>query len=536
MPSSYVELSDYYDKGATEANFGKRDLASKNLIDISLIQEGKGLTNAGAIVTQANYSIVPAIVAASTEYTYSGTIASASNIKVRFENSSGGFLGVYNANASNFILLPATFTTPAGCTKLYITSKAGGASTYNTIQLEIGASATTYVSFGNKISSEVIDLSHVYLKTETDALFIKPVLASKNLLNKGLILEGKGLSNTGAIVNQANYSICPVAVSPLTEYTYSGVMGNPSFVKMRFENSLAGFLGVYNANAINFATLPATFTTPSDCTKLYVTTRAGSTYDYDTSQLELGSVATPFTAFGNKLDPTLIDISKYIDPSDMIKRSIYLPWLNKRVIFFGDSITQQNRWQASVQAKHGFTYINNGVAGSCIATGKEDVEPDAVHRTALVTRAPDVTALAGDLILIFAGTNDWYYGVPIGAITDVVTTTFYGALKALLTNLQANNVAKTIVMCTPLQRGGAREDGTPSQSGGSRVNYSTQKLYRDATLDVAGMFAVQVLDLFTMSGMTYENLDQYTDDDVHPNSGVGAPALAKKISSFLFRI
>ncbi|WP_159467958.1 GDSL-type esterase/lipase family protein [Dyadobacter sp. 3J3] len=541
IPSSQLDLVLYYTKAQSDATFAnaasfytkvqsdllyaKYTIQGKNLFNKAAVIEGQAVSNTGAIVNDATYAITEKItVTPSTVYTLSGAIGGAPFIKIRYEQSDGTFISVYNANSANFTNLPATFTTPAGCTKVIINVKANSTSDYNTIQIELGSVATSYVSFGSKLDASNIDLSSYYTKNQTDAVFVKPNVPSKNLIDKSKIIEAQAVNNTGAIVNQSGYAITEkITVLPLTSYTLSGTVQNPQYVKIRYEDAGGALLGVYNANSANFSTLPATFTTPSLCVKVIINVKAAGTSNYDTVQLELGTVATGYTAGINKINPDYLDLSA-LNLSGYVSKASYLIWQGKKWAFLGDSITAQGYYIPYVQAVHGFTWEKDGIGGSCIAQGKEDIENDGVHRTAFVDRIAGITAMAADGIFIFGGTNDWYYNVPIGVVTDTVKTTFYGALKYLLATLQSQNVGKTIVICTPLQR------------GNSRANYTAQKAYADAIKEVSGMYSVPLLDLFNSSGITYENIGQFTSDNVHPSSAVGAPYIARKMNSFLFRV
>ncbi|OZI07101.1 hypothetical protein BWI93_16525, partial [Siphonobacter sp. BAB-5385] len=241
----------------------------------------------------------------------------------------------------------------------------------------------------------------------------------------------------------------------------------------------------------------------------------GGSSDYSKLQLQKGPVATPVEAFRNTIPPELIDFSGII-----LQLS---PWHRKKLVFAGDSITFLDQFQKYIQARHGFSYVNNAVSGSCLAKGKENVTTpeDGVVRPSLLSRIAEINALGADLIVVFIGTNDGFYSVPLGDITSTEDTTFYGALKGTIQGLQAGNPARRIAFLTPLQR------------GNDSSLYVSQLGYAQAIKDVAALYAVPVLDLFSTSGITYENISHYTSDNVHPNSLVGMPAIARQISNFL---
>jgi lysophospholipase L1-like esterase len=503
---------------------------AKNKLDVSTVVEGSAVNNSGALVVAAGYAYAEILgIEAGQQYTYSGTMQDPRYAKIRFEDINGAFISLFNPDLTGILTLPFSFTAPAGAVKGFANIKCGGTSSYGTLQIEKGAAATTYEAYGRKIAEVDMNLASFYNRIEADAKFITPNTAGKNKLDVSQVVEGSAVHNSGSIITAAGYAICPVTVKASQLYTLSGTIQFDEFVKIRFENAAGGLISVYNASSANFTDLPASFTTPALCVKVWINVKTGGTASYGTIQLEEGGAATVYEAFANKIDPARIDLTA------SLSKAIFLPLKGKKVIFFGDSITVQNLFQPFVQSVHEFTYVNNGVSGSCIATGKEDVETDLIHRDALITRLTAVNALAGDVIFVFAGTNDGYYNVPIGTISDAVTTTFYGALKTLITNLQANNVAKKIVFATPLPRGNSRTSGAWQKTNIGLAAYPGQKAYADAIKDVCGQYGVPVLDLFSRSGFTYENISQFTSDNTHPNS-VGAPFLAKIVTNFLFNI
>src|SRR5450631_120494 len=61
-----------------------------------------------------------------------------------------------------------------------------------------------------------------------------------------------------------------------------------------------------------------------------------------------------------------------------------------------------------------------------------------------------------DVYSVFLGTNDWWQGRPIGAITDYVNNagnaTVYGSFRIIINKLRSLNKDARIILITPMQR------------------------------------------------------------------------------------
>ncbi|WP_114570208.1 SGNH/GDSL hydrolase family protein [Exiguobacterium flavidum] len=185
----------------------------------------------------------------------------------------------------------------------------------------------------------------------------------------------------------------------------------------------------------------------------------------------------------------------------------------------GDSITWQDSkpykedktiargYQTLAREVLGFSEIvNKAVPGDTMA--ERDGAEGSVVRTGL---AQDYTV---DLVTIFAGTNDFKLGTPLGRIESerFDTTTFCGAYQTLLEHILKENPEQRIFLMTPLQRD---KDGHTIDS----MNKSGHRLidYVEAVRSVGERYSVPVIDLFKESGLTKLNLERYTWDGLHPN-------------------
>jgi lysophospholipase L1-like esterase len=161
-------------------------------------------------------------------------------------------------------------------------------------------------------------------------------------------------------------------------------------------------------------------------------------------------------------------------------------------------------------------YYNDGVAGACMAT-----MGDRVTKNKLATF---------DLVTVFAGTNDYGLGTPLGAPGDSATAnTFYGHVQKVINKIRAARPDVELVFLTPIVRG-AYED-QPVYPAPNEAGYTLEQ-YVQAIQDVCAQNQVKVINLFATSGITAQNVEKYTKDNLHPNWD-GAELIATAIQQGL---
>lgn len=238
-----------------------------------------------------------------------------------------------------------------------------------------------------------------------------------------------------------------------------------------------------------------------------------------------------------------------ITPSEKTPNS---QWQGKRVAYLGDSMTDKRRvgttcvyWEYLCELM-GITPSVYGISGN---------QWDGVYRQALKLHEEKGTVV--DAIFIFAGTNDYSHGTPIGKFfTETIRqtnhngasvmlkyrtpifndSTFCGRINKVMSYLKNNYPQQQIVILTPIHRGFAQFSDKNVQPD---ENYANELgLYVDTYIDVlkqaASYWAVPLIDLYSTSGL-YPLVDaqsQYFNnketDRLHPNA-VGDYRLAKTI-------
>jgi len=227
-------------------------------------------------------------------------------------------------------------------------------------------------------------------------------------------------------------------------------------------------------------------------------------------------------------------------------------WRGKRVAFLGDSMTDTHRIGTTCVY---WEYLSELLGIKPSVYGINGNQWDGIYKQTVKLHETQGTAI--DAILIFAGTNDYNHGIPLGEFFSETTkqtncngnfvtrkfrtpnlndTTFCGRINKAMSYLKNNFPQQQIIIMTPIHRGFAifsEKNVQPDE------NYSNrQGLYIDAYIDVlkkaASYWAVPLIDLYSISGLFpladaqaqyFHNKDT---DMLHPNAA-GDYRLAKTI-------
>ncbi len=227
-------------------------------------------------------------------------------------------------------------------------------------------------------------------------------------------------------------------------------------------------------------------------------------------------------------------------------------WHGKRVAYLGDSMTQKS---AKGTNKIYWEYLSEWLGIEPFVYGISGHQWNDIYRQALKLYEEKGTGV--DAIFIFAGTNDFNHGIPMGGFFNETTketnhngkivsrryrtpiendTTFCGRINKVMAFLKAKFPEQQIIIMTPIHRGFAKFSDTNVQPEECFANGAGLYLdaYVDALKQAALYWAVPVIDLYSLSGL-YPLADsqvQYFNhadtDRLHPNAK-GNYRLAKTI-------
>ena len=206
-------------------------------------------------------------------------------------------------------------------------------------------------------------------------------------------------------------------------------------------------------------------------------------------------------------------------------------WSGKKVVFYGDSITQTS-YPEKVQAKLGFTLVKNAYGGSRFGyASSANAFSDDTRISELPTDA--------DVVCIMGGTNDWQH-------TEIETTALAyndgfdrtklkGAIAYTVQKIQARCTSARIYLLTNI---GGRGNSDPTviqplpQVAPSGVGAgNTPLMVRNAMIEVAEELNIPVIDTWSC-GINGFNRGTYIADTVHPTNA-GQIVIAEYIANAL---
>ena len=200
----------------------------------------------------------------------------------------------------------------------------------------------------------------------------------------------------------------------------------------------------------------------------------------------------------------------------------------KKIDFLGDGITEgvgttapSRCFVSRISKETGAVVRNYGLRGTCIAA-----QQSCSHGTGkeLCTRFSEMDGKA-DLIVVFAGTNDYGYGnAPLGTFADQTSETFCRALHVLFSGLRSRFPNAQLAAITPLPR------KLPSCDPNRDL-----KAYCSAIVGIAAYYDVPCLALYGSFSSDAQLWNLYVaclPDGLHPDDH-GHAILARRIGQFL---
>ena len=145
---------------------------------------------------------------------------------------------------------------------------------------------------------------------------------------------------------------------------------------------------------------------------------------------------------------------------------------------------------------------------------------------------------SADAVLVMGGTNDVGLDTLLGEWDSEDTSTFYGALNALIVLLRANFPGKPIIFCTPIKRKYDTDNGFPDTMADLKTASATEQItMQHCVLAIKAKCAqhgIPVIDLAEHSGFSPLAPEYYrnADDNLHP-SALGHVRIANMVQAEL---
>lgn len=233
------------------------------------------------------------------------------------------------------------------------------------------------------------------------------------------------------------------------------------------------------------------------------------------------------------------------------------PWYGKRIAYIGDSVTDPN--QGGEQVTHYWQFLADWLHSTPLVYAVSGYEWS--HAVGLTDKLHQEVGEDVDAIIVFLGTNDYNNDLPLGCwftekpeqvqrgkggkeFQDVRMhrslsmdqSTVRGRINVAMKHLKELYPTKQIILLTPLHRGYAffgNGNRQPSEDYRNEQGLYIDH-YVDAIAEAAHVWAVPVIDIYSLSGLlpTMPSQRQYfcdeKNDQLHPNTQ-GHQRLAKTL-------
>ncbi len=233
------------------------------------------------------------------------------------------------------------------------------------------------------------------------------------------------------------------------------------------------------------------------------------------------------------------------------------PWYGKRIAYIGDSVTDPN--QGGGQVTHYWQFLAYWLHSTPLVYAVSGYEWS--HAVGLTDKLHQEVGEDVDAIIVFLGTNDYNNDLPLGCwftekpeqvqrgkggkeFQDVRMhrslsmdqSTVRGRINVAMKHLKELYPTKQIILLTPLHRGYAffgNGNRQPSEDYRNEQGLYIDH-YVDAITEAAHVWAVPVIDIYSLSGLlpTMPSQRQYfcdeKNDQLHPNTQ-GHQRLAKTL-------
>lgn len=188
----------------------------------------------------------------------------------------------------------------------------------------------------------------------------------------------------------------------------------------------------------------------------------------------------------------------------------------KKIVIYGDSISTGTHGEGGYEGFLKETFqaetVNYAVGSSGLSLGAPD------NAVSILMDSRNIPEDA-DVIFMWHGTNDWYWGCPVGKMQDETPDTFCGAIRVAVHCIRKKASDAVLVWATPIFRlekpDGTEKEGIAYETE-NRAGF-TMEAYYEAVMRASVYYGFPVIDMRKFCGIHEENHELYLEDKVHPN-------------------
>ena len=185
----------------------------------------------------------------------------------------------------------------------------------------------------------------------------------------------------------------------------------------------------------------------------------------------------------------------------------------KKICVYGDSVTEQNKWQSFVSSYFNCSFYNRGVGGTTVT----QINSSTNHMSG-DTRIETIPT-DSDVVLVFGGHNDWSSAsINMGDIkTDELSesVSFKSAFALMLKKIQTRCPNAKIITMTPV--GGRTEEASTNQNKQFYIRDLCMTDFANAVKEISAYYGIPCIDINANSGINTLNHTTYIADLIHPN-------------------
>lgn len=187
-----------------------------------------------------------------------------------------------------------------------------------------------------------------------------------------------------------------------------------------------------------------------------------------------------------------------------------------KIVIYGDSISTREYGEGGYEhflaENFGAEIVNYAVG----ASGLSQTTPDST--VSLLMEHKNIHEDA-DIVIMWHGTNEWYWGSEIGDISDEGADTFYGAVHNAVKYIREKSPHALFVWLTPIYRL-QNPDGITTVGNAYEIKNkagNTLEDYYRAIERASVRYGFPIIDMRRLCGIHETNHSLYLEDCVHPN-------------------
>lgn len=218
-------------------------------------------------------------------------------------------------------------------------------------------------------------------------------------------------------------------------------------------------------------------------------------------------------------------------------------WYGETIVTYGDSQTEQNKWQGYLESILGLTTVNFGHGGYPIAVVDEqnlgfalcsDYMLEQLSAKITENNAKAVTIMGFKNDFGYDGTKEGFNNILIGVNESTDLRTAKGALKRIIEYILTNHPTVIPIIMSPIG-GLTNEKGKNLTSPLVNNNGNTLADFSKASWEIADYIGVPFINVFRDSGITIYNSSTYIEDGVHLIKETGGKRVANVVINGLIK-